>query len=249
MSHAYPHHPQQHAPLPPLVPTAQLLDYVPADDQVYKRTCLVDFPTVRDGSELTSGRHFALKNLVHALEDENNMLALKLAQITTRCRDAEIARLRSLDESARTVNGANPSSSYLPNPRVTESRGQRSESTGTGTGADTPRDLATFARREEHESAAAAAVAAAASGSGVQAVERGMSSLSNHPAEAHPRGRGERGDEQQKSLTSTTSYRSAKEREQRTDEVVDAEFAERMGWEQGHKRPQESAGPTGGCVS
>ena len=95
--------------------------------------------------KLIVGRYFALKNLVHALEDENNMLALKLAQITTRCRDAEIARLRSLDESARfsgargeTSRGEGSRSSKAVRP-ITPELGQ-------------PQDLASYARREEMES-------------------------------------------------------------------------------------------------
>lgn len=130
MSHAYAQHAHHNPSKPPpavLVPSADLLEYVPDDDAVYKRacrailrnsvnpsSCFATFAPSRGGFRraphplsrlssagglLTPGRYFSLKSLVHALEDENNMLALKLAQITTRCRDAEIARLRSLEKS------------------------------------------------------------------------------------------------------------------------------------------------------
>ena len=79
-----------------------------------------------------SGRYFALKNLVHALEDENNMLALKLAQITTRCRDLEISRRRA--ESDPTFMPA-PSSrdqpSHTPHPTTTPTPSTTAAAAGT----------------------------------------------------------------------------------------------------------------------
>lgn len=68
---------------------------------------------------------------MHALEDENNMLALKLAQITIRCRDAEIARLRSLEKShlaslarsqSRQTSQVSPAQAHPSDSRVRQSR-------------------------------------------------------------------------------------------------------------------------------